>query len=212
MQETKLILRYPVKNGDISQPFGYDNTDHPVRSDYYKLFGNKHPGVDFTLEENTSIEAAYPGIVVRRENHVGMGNTLGLRYGNIIILYAHLNSFEVNLGDIVHTGEVIGLSGNTGKATTIPHLHFEMRDISKSQLSEMVFDPPFNSHLSNQLLEFTYQVKNDNTPKTWNFLSQRYFGTDKFSKHLRDANSQIEIDNPNQVLPDGKSVLIPNYK
>ena len=39
--------------------------------------------------------------------------------------YMHLNDYKVKEGDAVKPGQVIALSGNTGKQTTGPHLHFQ---------------------------------------------------------------------------------------
>lgn len=36
------ILIYPTKETTIDQPFGLDNTKHPIRKDFYTIFDNKH--------------------------------------------------------------------------------------------------------------------------------------------------------------------------
>jgi len=85
-----MIVHYPVKNTTISQPFGFDNSNHSERGNFYSVFDNKHPGVDFPVSKGTEVYAAFSGIVVRREFHKGMGNVIGVRNGNIVALYAHL--------------------------------------------------------------------------------------------------------------------------
>lgn len=212
MPETKIVLNYPVKQINISQPFGLDNTNHPQRSEFYKLFDNKHPGVDFVLPEDSEIFAAFPGIVVRKEFHQGMGNVIATRYGNIYVLYAHLNESQVDLGDVVNQGDLIALSGNTGKATTAPHLHFELRDLSERELSKMVFEPIFNSPFKNLTEQFTYTVNNNSIPKTWNLLSERYFGSANFVEKLKGTNPQIQIASSTGILPDQAKIEIPSYK
>ena len=134
--EEKLI--YPTKDVVIDQLFGLDNSKHPIKKDFYTNFDNKHSGVDFPVEVGTKVYCSYSGIVVRREFHKGMGNVIGIRNGNIVFLYAHLNMFKVKLGQIIKQRELIGLSGKTGEACPTAHLHFELRDITKPRLKEMI--------------------------------------------------------------------------
>jgi len=202
-------LNFPCSNHDISLEFGYDATLDPNYSTFYTLFDNKHPGVDFDLSEGTDIFAAFEGIVVRSENHKGMGNTVGIRNGNILALYAHLSEIKVNLGQIVKVGELIGKSGNTGEATTSPHLHFELRDLRFKKLNEMVFKPEFEKEISNYSPEFIYKVNNLNTSKNFEKLSIMYFGTNSYSSKLHKLNN-IDILVTDEI-PQETEVLIPNY-
>lgn len=203
-----LVISYPVKDHTIIQPFGFDNSNNPPFDSFYKLFDNKHPGVDFGMPENTEVFASFSGIVVRKELHKGMGNVLGVRNGNIVALYAHLNAFNVELGQVVTTGQLLGLSGNTGAATTGPHLHFELRDISGSVLKNMVFDPPFEQEVTRYTEAFYYTVNNENSPKTLKLLGERYFGNKACWKKIRVAN-KLDIG-LSDILPQDAKVLIPN--
>lgn len=209
-----MLLKYPVIGFPISQPFGLDNTTHTERGTFYTLFDNKHPGVDFAVPENTPIYASFEGIVVRKEFHKGMGIVIGIRNGNVVALYAHLNEFKVTLGEIAHEGGLIGLSGNTGSACLTPHLHFELRDITKPSLKEMVFEPRFNEYLSSYnnvsyKETFIYTVNNKNTKKTLKSLSKLYFGTDAHWQKIRDSNI-FDYDG-DLILNDGDEIKIPNY-
>ncbi|MBD3366300.1 peptidoglycan DD-metalloendopeptidase family protein [candidate division WWE3 bacterium] len=208
----KVIVKYPVdvEKFPMIQDFGTDNSEHPIRKDFYKLFDNKHPGVDFATPLKTPVKAAFKGIVVRKEFHKGMGNVLGVRYCNIVALYAHLSEFKASLGEIVDSGQLLGLSGDTGAACTKPHLHFELRDISKSPLKNMVFDPPFGKSLENLQETFVYKVNNKNTKKTLQLLALRYFGNESYWKLLRDFNSLTA--SPLEVLEQGLEVIIPNFE
>ncbi|HEX6977310.1 MAG TPA: M23 family metallopeptidase [Patescibacteria group bacterium] len=203
-------LMYPVENPDISQPFGEDNTANPKRNSFYTIFDNKHPGVDFKTPVGTTIFAAYPGIVVRREFHEGMGNVIGTRYGNIVILYAHLDKALVKLGQTVKDGDLIGLSGQTGEHCTHPHLHFEMRDITKKNLKEMVFKPEFGKPIKQLKDKFIYKVYNANTQKTLKFLSIRYFGNENYWKKILENNTFLDKD-PEKIIPEKTEIVIPNY-
>jgi len=202
-------LNFPCSNHDIALEFGYDATLDPKYSTFYTLFDNKHPGVDFDLPEGTDIFAAFEGIVVRSENHKGMGNTIGIRNGNILALYAHLSETLVKLGDIISAGDLIGKSGNTGEATTKPHLHFELRDLRFKRLNEMVFKPEFEQEISNYSPEFIYKVNNLNTSKNFEKLSIMYFGTNSYSSKLHKLNN-IDILVTDEI-PQETEVLIPNY-
>lgn len=136
-------LTYPTEETAIDQPFGLDNSKHPIRKDFYTAFGNIHSGVDFPITVGSKVYCSYSGIVVRREFHKGMGNVIGVRNGNIVFLYAHLDKFKVKLGQIIKQGALIGFAGKSGGACPEPHLHFELRDISKLTLKEMIFEPKF---------------------------------------------------------------------
>ena len=204
-------LKYPVKNINISLSFGEVNTNHPERKDFYTLFNNKHPGIDFKVPVGTKVYSSYPGIVVRKEFHKGMGNTLGIRFGNIVTLYAHVSHFYVELGQEIIQEQLLGLSGNTGQACTNPHLHYEMRDISRSPLKNMVFDPPFNSNLRNLKETFIYKVNNTNNPKALEYLAKMYFGNtqDKYIKAITAVNPKLKHKSRNDILPQDLEVASP---
>ncbi len=92
----------------------------------------RHTGLDIPMPLNTPIRAARNGIVARTGNN----STMGFRgYGNFILLdhgggvktlYAHCSSVSVREGQKIMQGQIVGLVGRTGRATT-EHLHFEVR-------------------------------------------------------------------------------------
>lgn len=205
-------LIYPIKKVVIEQPFGLDNSKHPVRKNFYTIFDNKHSGVDFAIPIGTKVYCSYSGIVVRREFHKGMGNVIGIRNGNIIFLYAHLDGFKVKLGQIVRQGEIIAFSGKSGATCPTAHLHFELRDITKTTLKEMVFEPKFNQKLINFKNTFSYIVNNTNTKKSLASLSKLYFGIEKYWNFVRDNNLNLVKYKKYQILPNEFMVIIPNYK
>ncbi len=93
-----------------------------------QYFGRGHTGTDFMADVGTPVYASASGKVVK----VSTGWSGG--YGNQIVIdhgggratrYAHLSKINVDIGQNVGKGEVIGLSGNTGRSTG-PHLHFEV--------------------------------------------------------------------------------------
>jgi len=86
-----------------------------------------HPGLDIAVPVGTLVRASGGATV----NQVGEDP----EYGFFVLLdhpegfqsmYGHLSRIIVTAGATVSRGEVIGLSGNTGRSTA-PHLHFEIR-------------------------------------------------------------------------------------
>ena len=204
-----MLLNYPCNNHTVSLDYGHDATNDPLISDFYKVFDNKHPGVDFDLPEGTDVLASFEGIVVRCENHKGMGNTIGIRNGNILALYAHLSEILVKLGEKVKAGSLIGKSGNTGTATTSPHLHFELRDLRFKELKEMVFKPEFEKEIQNYKFTFIYKVNNTSSKKNLVKLATLYFGNPDYKFKIKDEN-KLKF-NTKDELPQDLEVIIPNY-
>ncbi|MBU1104308.1 M23 family metallopeptidase [Candidatus Parcubacteria bacterium] len=213
----KPTLFYPVENKAPIAQYFWVKSSNIFKEDYYDwaygIFAGHHPGVDFKLKEGTSVYNAFSGVVVRNEWHGGMGNIIGIRNGNIVAIYGHLKESKVNLGKEILAKQLIALSGNTGVATRkeFPHLHFEMRDIIKPTLAEMVFNPKFEKPIKNWKKEFTYKVNNANTQKTLSFLALRYFGNEKRWKEILKANPQIKVHNPFAIIPDCQIITIPNF-
>ena len=92
-------------------------------------FGNnaKHYGIDYHLAEDTPVKAVTHGTVTRLFDNEFGGKVLQITEsnGNYYQWYMHRNDYNVKEGDTVKPGQVIALSGNTGKQTTGPHLHFQ---------------------------------------------------------------------------------------
>jgi len=114
----------PLSNDDLKRTasgFGY--RIHPI----YKIL-KFHSGMDFTAPTGTDVYATGNGTVkmvksARRElgNHVIIDHGFGYE-----TVYAHLNAFNVRVGQKVRRGDVIGFVGSTGLSTA-PHLHYEVR-------------------------------------------------------------------------------------
>ena len=204
-----MIVNYPVEDTRISQHFGHNVSGDPIYGRFYELFDNKHCGVDFPVPIGTIVTASFPGIVVRAEDHLGMGKVVGVRNGNIVAIYAHLSNASVKLGEIVKSKDRIGLSGFTGNACVKPHLHFELRDISKPSLKEMVFDPPFDKEVLNYMEMYIYTVNNRNTQKTLKKLSILFFGTEARWDLIKQANC-LDLGRDDS-LKQGQKLIIPNY-
>lgn len=91
------------------------------------LDGQGHPGVDIAVPSQSYIRATAAGTVVAAEQDSIYGLFVLLGHGGgIESMYGHASELFVTEGDAVERGEVIALSGSTGRSTA-PHLHFEIR-------------------------------------------------------------------------------------
>ena len=116
----------PVKGGYLNSSFGYRNDpiDNVVRF---------HQGQDITVKTGTPVHAPAEGIVKRAYYAGGFGKHIKLDHGNgYTTLFAHLSKIKVKHGQKVSRGEVIGLTGNTGRSTA-PHLHYEIHHYGESK-------------------------------------------------------------------------------
>jgi murein DD-endopeptidase MepM/ murein hydrolase activator NlpD len=89
-----------------------------------------HPGIDIGVGSGTPIRAAAAGRVALLQSEAasgGYGNFTCIQHtGAMATCYAHQSAFRVSLGQQVSQGQVIGISGCTGRCFG-PHLHFEVR-------------------------------------------------------------------------------------
>ena len=89
------------------------------------LFGY-HSGMDVSASVGTSVRAMAAGRVVAVQPFPVRGNVIVIDHGRgVMTTYCHLSQWKVNVGDFVKQGDVIALSGNTGRSEG-PHLHFEL--------------------------------------------------------------------------------------
>jgi len=89
-----------------------------------------HYGMDFTAPVGTPIYATGDGKVVEvngsKRSRVGFGLVVKIDHGfGYETVYAHLDAFNVQLGQVVKRGDIIGYVGNSG-GSTAPHLHYEV--------------------------------------------------------------------------------------
>ncbi|MGA8442538.1 MAG: M23 family metallopeptidase [Candidatus Sulfotelmatobacter sp.] len=96
-----------------------------------RIFNGKtsspHLGLDFRVPSGTPVAAMNDGTVLLARPLYFEGNFVVLDHGQgLLTLYLHLSGFKVKEGDQVKRGEIVGLSGGTGRATG-PHLHVAVR-------------------------------------------------------------------------------------
>ncbi|MGQ2916354.1 peptidoglycan DD-metalloendopeptidase family protein [Microbacterium aurantiacum] len=120
---------YNDPNGEIQWPFP---VGVPISYGYGMRSGNLHEGLDFVPGDGAPIQAITDGVV-------RVATSAGGAYGVHVIIdheidgqlvsshYAHMqyDSLQVEVGDTVTAGTIIGLTGNTGRSFGA-HLHFEI--------------------------------------------------------------------------------------
>jgi murein DD-endopeptidase MepM/ murein hydrolase activator NlpD len=110
----------------VSGPFVYP-FDGAFTSGYGWRDSAFHRGIDIDLNRGDTVKAAFTGMVRFAGKQGGYGNVVIIRhYNGLETVYAHLWKIKVKPGDIVTSGQLVGLGGNTGHSTGT-HLHFEIR-------------------------------------------------------------------------------------
>ena len=126
-----------VYNSKSEKLYWSEDFIYPLNSKITSNFGTKrvyngklksyHSGTDFRAKNNTPIIASNSGIVRIAQNRFYAGNSIIIDHGHgVYSCYFHLNKMNFKVGDFIKKGEVLGLSGNTGRSTG-PHLHFAFR-------------------------------------------------------------------------------------
>ena len=136
------------------QHWAYPLPDAKVISPYGGRGGRGHSGVDIKTKANDEVLAAFDGIVQMSGPYYGYGNYIVIRHAyGFSTCYSHQSKNFGKAGQKVKAGEVIGLTGQTGRATT-PHLHFEIRFCGKPIDPAIFFD-----HANHTLKAQTLTVK-----------------------------------------------------
>jgi murein DD-endopeptidase MepM/ murein hydrolase activator NlpD len=114
-----LPSRWPLR-GPVNSGFGGRASPWSSKSEF-------HSGLDIGAPIGTPVRSPAPGTVVFAGIHPEYGQTLILDHGHeTTSLYGHLSKLQVTTSQKVQRGDVLALSGNTGRSSG-PHLHYEIQ-------------------------------------------------------------------------------------
>lgn len=155
----KISLGVPVEFTRISSFFG--ERQHPILNMFHF-----HTGIDYAASRGTPVRASGDAIVSFVGYKGGYGNSIILGHNpRLQTLYAHLSGIadNINPGETVFQGQIIGYVGQTGTATG-PHLHYEV------QLDNL----PINPLLANfpLFMPIPEKERNDFLKQSQNMLAQ----------------------------------------
>lgn len=118
---------YPLPGAHVISPYGGRGR-------------RPHSGVDLKTKPNDNIYAAFAGKVTMAQQYYGYGNYIVIDHGwGLSTCYSHQSKNFVKVGQYVKAGELIGLTGRTGRATT-EHLHFEVRYKGRAYNPNIIFN------------------------------------------------------------------------
>jgi len=113
-------------------------TDYPITSNWNEIDNmhpiNGHTGIDYALPQNTPLEAISDGVVTGVSTNEMLGNNIRYKTPNgEVIVYGHLSSFKSKIGDVIHKGDIIGMSGGDPRIqpsghSSGSHLHLSIYD------------------------------------------------------------------------------------
>ncbi|MFZ4412605.1 MAG: peptidoglycan DD-metalloendopeptidase family protein [Bacteroidales bacterium] len=159
---------FPYK-GKVISPFGYRGK-------------RVHAGTDIKLALNDEVYSAFDGEVRMAKRYSGYGNLIVIRHKNgLETCYGHLNAIKVKINQEVKAGDLIGLGGRTGRASTT-HLHFETRFLGDAFNSAKLLD------YNNFCLKSDTLMIDKNT-----FIKSKNF---KYKKNKRGKRIKVYFEDP----------------
>lgn len=179
-KELNMLLENP-------QAQNYSNPFNGVLTSYFGWRDKRmHKGIDIDLNKGQPVAAAFDGKVrVAAKNNGGFGNVVIIMHANgLETVYAHLSKLKVKPGQIVLSGQTIGLGGNTGRSRG-SHLHFETRykGHALNPLCFIQYDANKLYHhsitlkvIKNTLVAYPSNAELHTVKKgeSWNLIAQKY--------------------------------------
>ena len=116
----------------ISPVKGYIGSGYGYRTDPIDGKRRMHSGLDFAVNLNTDVLATGDGVVTKAQYDSGWGRYVKIDHGyGYETVYAHLYKIKVKKGQKVKRGDIVGKSGNSGRAAGF-HLHYEVHKNNKT--------------------------------------------------------------------------------
>ena len=135
---------FPLKREEflfVTSPFGMRND--PMGSGKQQM----HKGIDIRAKQDDILAMESNGkvVAVNHSTQTGGGKSVTVEYSRpdntkVQVSYMHLSIIGVKVGDVVSSGQKLGVTGNTGTRTTGEHLHFSVKNIAADGTSRDV-DP-----------------------------------------------------------------------
>ena len=155
------LFRLIQKRVTVCLPLDYltVNSRYGYRKDPVYRCERFHDGIDLKCNYG-NVYSMMPGIV--KEVHYGnkgYGNYVILQHGSIECLYGHLSLIAVNENDVVQAGDIVAISGNTGKSTG-PHLHYAVYRHGRAINPSSIKVASTKKIESKYLEDFNYTIKN----------------------------------------------------
>ena len=136
------MVAYPLRAMHVTSPFG-------IRKDPMdKRRKRMHSGLDLRARYE-NVYSMLPGQVTAASYSENGGYYVSIDHGICVCSYLHLSKVMVRKGQRINAGQLIAISGNSGKRTTGPHLHISCRWIDGKYFDPMLILKFVTEQLSN---------------------------------------------------------------
>ena len=143
-----LSVCYPLSYIKINSPYGY-------RKDPFTGKRKFHNGIDLHAR-SAKVFAMMQGRVIAVGQDKVSGKYVTLRHGNFTVSYCHLSQISVSQGQDVLSGDVVGITGNTGRSTG-EHLHITIRQ-KREYVNPRIFLDYINSVKESCVMELVKNI------------------------------------------------------
>jgi hypothetical protein len=143
-----LSVCYPLSHIKVNSPYGY-------RKDPFTGKRKFHNGIDLHAR-SAKVFAMMQGRVIAVGQDKVSGKYVTLRHGNFTVSYCHLSQISVSQGQDVLSGDVVGITGNTGRSTG-EHLHITIRQ-KREYVNPRIFLDYINSVKESCVMELVKNI------------------------------------------------------